>query len=97
LNADPKKSKLIDTREKDRQSQMLCAFALLNIMMDGWRTVPEIRFSMGNAGFPRCERTIRRLFRALKAAGVEIVADRKRTPHRFKVLKTRPFSRRFRF
>lgn len=87
--------RLVDTKEKDRQSQMLCAFALVRVMMTGWMTIPEIRRSLSSAGFPRCEKTIRRLFRALKGAGIEVLADRRSVPYRFKVRRNRPFSKSF--
>lgn len=89
------KPKLVDTREKDRQSQILCAFALVRVLMERWRTLTELKYAMARVGFPRCERTIRRLFRALKGAGVDVLVDRKQIPHRFKVRRTRPFSRKF--
>lgn len=83
-----------NTREKDRQSQILCAFALVHVMMGGWRSVTELKYALAREGFPRCEKTIRRLFRALKGAGIEVLVDRKQIPHRFKVRKTRPFARK---
>lgn len=86
---------IVDTKEKDRQSQMLCAFALVRVLMDGWKSLTELKYAMARAGFPRCERTIRRLFLALKGAGVDVLVDRKQIPYRFKVRKTRPFGRRF--
>lgn len=89
------KPRLADTREKDRQSQILCAFALVRVLMEGWQSLTELKYAMARAGFPRCERTIRRLFRALKGAGVEVLVDRKQIPYRFKVRRTRPFGRRF--
>lgn len=86
---------LQNTREKDRQSQILCAFALVRVMMNGWLTIPEIVRAMTKEGYPRCEKTVRRLFRAVKGAGIEVLVDRRHTPYRFKVRKTRPFARKF--
>lgn len=86
---------IVDTREKDRQSQILCAFALVRVLMEGWRSLTELKYDMARAGFPRCERTIRRLFKALNGAGIEVLVDRRQIPYRFKVRRSRPFSRSF--
>lgn len=89
------RDKLVDTREKDRQSQILCAFALVRVLMEGWRSLTELKWAMKRAGFPRCERTIRRLFRALEGSGIKVLVDKKQIPYRFKVRKTKPFARNF--
>lgn len=81
-----------DTPEKDRQSQVLCVFALVRVLSCGWQSIPEIRESLANQGFPRCERTIRRLFRTIGGAGIELLVSRGDAPIRYKVRKSRPFA-----
>lgn len=85
------KKEIINTREKDRQSQVLCVFALVDVLMLGWQTIPELKSRLASLGFPRCEKTVRRLFRTLKAASVDLLADRSSQPHRFRVRKARMF------
>jgi hypothetical protein len=80
-----------ETPEKDRQSQVLCVFALIRTLSCGWQSIPEIRESMERKGFPRCERTIRRLFRTIRGAGIDLLITRGESPVRYKVRKTRPF------
>lgn len=81
-----------DTREKDRQSQVLCVFALVRVLAKGWQTVPEIQRGLAGLGFPRCHRTIRRLFRTLRGAKIDLLIDNKDVPHRYRVRKSRPFA-----
>lgn len=80
-----------DTAEKDRQSQVLCVFALVRVLSCGWQSLPEIRESLAKKGFPRCERTIRRLLKTVKATGIDLLVTKGYTPIRYKVRKTRPF------
>lgn len=80
-----------DTREKDRQSQVLCVFALVRVLAKGWQTIPEIQGGLARLGFPRCQRTVRRLFRTLRGAKIDLLVDRKEVPHRYRVRKSRPF------
>lgn len=83
---------IVNTKEKDRQSQVLCVFALVRVLTQGWQTLTEVRFGLAKAGYPRCSRTVRRLFRTLDAAGIELLVNRKSTPYRFRVRKSRPFA-----
>lgn len=80
-----------ETPEKDRQSQILCVFALVRVLAKGWKTIPEVQNALATLGFPRCQRTIRRLFGTLKGAGIALLVDRKEVPHRYRVRKSRPF------
>lgn len=80
-----------ETPEKDRQSQVLCVFALVRVLAKGWQTIPEVQEGMARLGFPRCQRTVRRLFRTLKGAKIDLLVDRKEIPHRYRVRKSRPF------
>jgi len=81
-----------NTPEKDRQSQVLCVFALVRVLSCGWQSIPEIRDSLARKGFSRCHRTIRRLFRTISGAGIDLLVTRGETPIRYKVRRTRPFA-----
>jgi len=81
-----------NTPEKDRQSQVMCVFALVRTLSCGWQSLPEIREAMDKRGFPRCERTIRRLFRTLRGAGIDLLVSVNQIPIRYKVRRTRPFA-----
>lgn len=83
-----------NTAEKDRQTQVLAVFALINVLMEpGWKDMDRIVRSMKIRGFNRCDRTIRRLFRVLKKVGVNILVDRRSLPYTYKVSRTKPFVR----
>jgi hypothetical protein len=81
-----------NTPEKDRQSQVLCVFALVRVLSCGWQSIPEIRDSLARKGFPRCHRTIRRLFKTISGAGIDLLVTSGETPVRYKVRRTRPFA-----
>lgn len=71
-----------NTAEKDRQTQILAAFALISILYSpGWKSIDQISQLMKKKNFPRCPRTIRRIMSALNKAGVKISVNRKQTPY----------------
>lgn len=81
-----------NTAEKDRQTQVLAVFALINVLMEpGWKDMGQIAKAMKSRGFDRCERTIRRLLKVLRKVGVNTLVDRKAAPHTYRISRTRPF------
>jgi hypothetical protein len=82
----------MNTAEKDRQTQVLAVFALINVLMEpGWKDMEQVIRSMKSKGFDRCEKTIRRLMKVLKKVGVNILVDRKSSPYTYRVSRARPF------
>ncbi len=81
-----------NTAEKDRQTQVLAVFALINVLMvPGWKDMDQIVKAMKSRGYDRCHRTIRRLFRVLKKVGVNVLVNRETTPYTYKISRTKPF------
>ena len=83
-----------NTAEKDRQTQVLAVFALINVLMEtGWKDMDQIVKSMKSRGYDRRHRTIRRLFRVLKKVGVNVLVNKDAVPYTYKISRTRPFVR----
>lgn len=82
---------MINTKEKDRQTQIKIVFALMCILCSNeWKTIDQISKELAKKGYPRCDRTIKRLLKVLKDVNFNLLCKRDKTPFRYKAGK-KPF------
>lgn len=84
----------MDTKEKDRQTQVKITFALMSILLEnGWLTKTEIVQKLRKKGYDRCEKTIYRLLKMLKSLGFNVMCETKKVPYKYRANKRNPFLR----
>jgi hypothetical protein len=82
---------MINTKEKDRQTQVKIVFSLMCILCKNeWQTIDQIQKELAKKGHPRCKRTIKRLFKVLKDVNFNLLCKREISPFRYKAGK-KPF------
>jgi hypothetical protein len=83
---------IVNTKEKDRQTQVKATFALMNVLLENdWLTKQQIASKMKKKGFNRCERTITRLVNMLVSLKFNVLCNRTDTPFSYKANRKNPF------
>lgn len=83
---------IINTKEKDRQTQIKIIFALMSILCgDEWFSIDQLVKELKKKGFSRCERTVRRLLRTLKDLNFNLMCKTNEGKHKYKGNKKRIF------
>jgi len=85
---------MINTKEKDRQTQVKITFALMSILLENsWLTKSEIAQKLRKKGYDRCEKTIYRLLKMLKSLNFNVMCDTKKIPYKYRANKRNLFLR----